>query len=140
MTVCPSSSLTYVRDSSDLYVSFKYLCLVTSANNIRFNILEALLMLLMYSKKTRGPRIEPWEPQKRFHFLTNGGHYIQHIAFCLKRNFISSLALSLEYRNVRVYQKGWYDLQCQGFWQVKKNTYGKFTSVKGRGDLIMQVD
>ena len=28
----------------------------------------------------------------------------------------------------------------KGFWEVKKNTYGKFTSVKGRGDLIMQVD
>ena len=28
----------------------------------------------------------------------------------------------------------------EGFWKVKKNTYGKFTSVKGRGDLIMQVD
>ena len=24
-----------------------------------------------------------------------------------------------------------------GFGEVKKNTYGKFTSVKGRGDLVM---
>ena len=25
----------------------------------------------------------------------------------------------------------------EGFWEVKKNTYGKLTSVKGRGDLVM---
>ena len=33
--------------------------LVSSAHNIRFNRLETLLMSLMYSKKNRGPRIEP---------------------------------------------------------------------------------
>ena len=42
---------------------FRSLCgmntLVSSANNIRSNRLEALLMSLMYSKKNRGPRIEP---------------------------------------------------------------------------------
>ena len=70
---------------------FRSLCdmntLVSSENSIRFNRLGALLMSLMYSKKNRGPRINPEEPHKGFHFLTNGGHYIQHIAFCLKSNF-----------------------------------------------------
>ena len=28
----------------------------------------------------------------------------------------------------------------EGFCEVKKNAYGKLTSVKGPGDLIMQVD
>ena len=28
----------------------------------------------------------------------------------------------------------------EGFWEVKKNTYEKFTSIKDRRDLIMQVD
>ena len=28
----------------------------------------------------------------------------------------------------------------EGFWEVKKNTYEKLTSVKDRGDLIMQVN
>ena len=28
----------------------------------------------------------------------------------------------------------------EGFWEVKKNTYEKFTSVKVGGDFIMQVD
>ena len=25
----------------------------------------------------------------------------------------------------------------EGFWEIKKNTNRKFTSVKGRGDLVM---
>ena len=33
--------------------------LISSANNIRFNRFEALLMSLMYSKNNRGRRIEP---------------------------------------------------------------------------------
>ena len=28
----------------------------------------------------------------------------------------------------------------EGFWEVKKNAYGEFTSVKSRGDLTMPVD
>ena len=28
----------------------------------------------------------------------------------------------------------------EGFWEVKKNSYKKLTSVKDHGDLIMQVD
>ena len=70
----------------------------------------------------------------------NGGHYIQRIAFCLKSNFLSSPALSHEYRNVRVYQKDGMIYSVEGFWEVKKNTYEKFTSVKDHGDVIMQVN
>ena len=88
--------------------------LLSSANNIRFNRLETLLMSLMYSKKNRGPRMKPRGTPQEISFLkTNGGHYIQHIAFCLKSNFLSSPALSHEYRNVRGYKKGWHDLQCR---------------------------
>ena len=43
--------------------------LVLSANNIRFNRLEALLMSLMYSNKHRGLRIEPWGTPQEISFL-----------------------------------------------------------------------
>ena len=52
---------------------FRSLCgmntLVSSANNIRSNRLEALLMSLMYSKKNRGSRIEPWGTPHEISFL-----------------------------------------------------------------------
>ena len=48
--------------------------------------------------------------------------------------------VSHEYPDVRVYQKDDMIYSVEGFWEVKKNTYEKFTSVKDSGDLIRQVD
>ena len=96
--------------------------LVSSANNIRFDRLEALLISLMYSKKnrSRGPMIEPWGTQTGISFLNDSGHYIQPVAFCLKRNFLSSPALSHEYRNVRFIKKDDMIYSVKGFWEVMK--------------------
>ena len=85
--------------------------LVSSANNIRFNRLEALLMSLMYSKKNRGPRIEPWETPQEISFLN------ARWPFYSTYGFLSSPTLSHEYRNVWVYQKRWHDLQRRWLWR-----------------------